>query len=171
MESVKTYEHFPVSKVFVAVLVTLSIYALGAAVLSGFGALATALYLLYCIGAEVHVMKKSCIDCYYYGRQCAFGRGRLAALLFRQGDTGRFAAKCISGKDLLPDLFVVLIPLAGGLVLLFKNFSWTTALMLAALLALSTSGNYLVRSRIACKYCRQRELGCPAERFFGKKPA
>jgi hypothetical protein len=27
------------------------------------------------------------------------------------------------------------------------------------------------RSRIACKYCKQRELGCPAEQFFGNQRA
>lgn len=154
-----------------AVLVNVSIYALGVAILSGFGNSMAALYLLYCLGVEIHVIKMSCVDCYYYGKWCAFGRGKVAPLLFKQGDPKRFASKCVSWKDFLPDMVVLLIPLVGGIALLIRGFSWGTALMLAALLAFSFGGNYIVRSRIACKCCKQRELGCPAEQFFGKQRA
>jgi hypothetical protein len=27
-------------------------------------------------------------------------------------------------------------------------------------------GNAVVRSQLACRYCRQREIGCPAQRLF-----
>lgn len=171
METVKSYENFPFSMVLFAVLVNVSIYALGVVILSGFGNIMAALYLLYCLGMEIHVMKMSCVDCYYYGKWCALGRGKAAPLLFKQGDPKRFTSKCVSWKELLPDMLVSLIPLVGGVALLIRGFSWSLTLMLAALLALSFGGNYLVRSRIACKYCKQRELGCPAERFFGKQRA
>lgn len=171
MESVKPYEHFPFSMVLFAVLVNVSIYALGVAILSGFGSVMAALYLLYCLGNEVHVMKMSCVDCWYYGKWCALGRGKAAPLLFKRGDPKRFTSKCISWKELLPDMLVLLIPLVGGIALLVRGFSWSTAMMLAVLPALSFGGNYLVRGRIACKYCKQREIGCPAERFFGKQQA
>jgi hypothetical protein len=39
------------------------------------------------------------------------------------------------------------------------------------LAALSLGGNSFVRTRIVCKYCRQREIGCPAEKFFGGRQA
>jgi hypothetical protein len=169
MEPIKAYDDYPRRLVGISVFVSVSIYALGAVILSGFGNIMSALYLLYCLGNEVHVMKMSCVDCYYYGKWCAFGKGKVAAFLFRQGTPGRFAAKSISWKELLPDMLVVMIPLVGGVVLLIRDFSWNTALMLAVLLALSFGGNYVVRSQVACKYCRQRELGCPAEQFFGKR--
>ena len=171
MEPVKTYEDFPFPMVLFAVLVTLSIYGLGVAILSGFGKSMAALYLLYCLGVEIHVMKMSCVDCAYYGKSCAFGRGKVAPFLFRQGDPKRFASKCISWKEFLPDMLLLLIPLVGGMILLIPGFSWSLAMMLVALVALSFGGNYLVRSKIACKYCKQRELGCPAEQFFGKQRA
>lgn len=169
MESLKPYEDFPFSKVLFAVLVNASIYALGVVILSGFGNSMAALYLLYCCGIEIHVMKTSCVDCYYYGKWCAFGRGKVAPILFQQGDPMRFTSKCISWIELLPDMLVLLIPLIGGIALLIHGFSWIMAMMLAALSVLSFGGNYIVRSRIACKYCKQRELGCPAEQFFGKQ--
>lgn len=169
MELIKTYENFPPSMVLFAILVNVSIYAVGAVILSGFGNLMAALYLLFCMGNEIHVMKMSCVDCYYYGKWCAFGKGKLAAHLFKQGHPDRFIAKSISWKELLPDMLVVMIPAIGGIALLTQHFVWGTALLLAVLLALSLGGNYAVRSQIACKYCKQRELGCPAERFFGKQ--
>lgn len=171
MDSVKPYENFPFSMALLALLVNVSIYALGVAILSGLGISMAALYLLYCIGMEIHVMKMSCVDCYYYGKWCAFGRGKAAPLFFKQGDPTRFTSKCISWKELLPDMLVVLFPLVGGSALLIQSFSWSMAMMVVALLALSFGGNYFVRSRIACAYCKQRELGCPAEQFFGKQQA
>jgi hypothetical protein len=171
VESVKPYENFLFSMVLFAVLVNVSIYALGVAILSGFGNIMAAFYLLYCFGNEIHVMKMSCVDCYYYGKWCALGRGKVAPLLFKQGDPKRFTSKCISWKELLPDMLVLMIPLVGGIALLVQGFSWSMATMLAALLALSFGGNFIVRSRLACKYCKQRELGCPAEHFFSKQRA
>jgi hypothetical protein len=171
MEPVRPHENFPVSMILFAVLVTVSIYALGVVILSGFGKSMAALYLLYCLGVEIHVMSMSCVDCCYYGKWCALGRSKVAPFLFRQGDPKRFASKCMSWKELLPDMLVLLIPLVGGVAILIQGFSWSLAMMLAAFLALSFGGNYLVRSKIACKYCRQRELGCPAERFFGRQRA
>ena len=171
MEALKPYENFPFSMVLFAVLVTVSIYALGVVILSGFGTIIVALYLLYCLGNEIHVMKMSCVDCYYYGKWCALGRGKAAPLFFKQGDPKRFTSKCVSWKELLPDILVLLIPLVGGIALLIRGFSWSTTMMLVALVALSFGGNSIVRSRIACKYCKQRELGCPAEQFFSKQRA
>jgi hypothetical protein len=171
MEPVKAYEDFPFPMVLFAILVTVSIYALGVAILSGFGISMAVLYLLYCLGVEIHVMKMSCVDCCYYGKWCAFGRSKVAPFLFRQGDPKTFASKCMSWKELLPDMLLLLIPLVGGIALLILGFSWSLAMMIAALLALSFGGNYVVRSKIACKYCKQRELGCPAEQFFGKQRA
>jgi hypothetical protein len=169
VESVKPYENFPFSMILIAVLVNVSVYVLGVVILSGYGNIMAAIYLLYCLGVEIHVMKMSCADCYYYGKWCAFGRGKVAPLLFKQRDPKRFTSRCISWKELLPDMLVLLVPLVGGIALLIQGFSWGMAMMLVALLALSLGGNYIVRSRIACKYCKQSELGCPAEQFFGRQ--
>jgi hypothetical protein len=60
----------------------------------------------------------------------------------------------------------------GGTALLIRVFfSWEIVIALAILLTLSFGGNYLIRSRAACARCKQRELGCPAEQFFGKRTA
>ncbi len=168
METIRTFENFPIRLIAVAVLVNVSIYAAGAFILAGFGSVMTALYIIYCLGNEVHIMKMSCVDCYYYGKWCALGRGKIAPLFFKRGDPQRFNKKSISWKELVPDILVSAFPLVGGIVLLMKDFSWQTVVALALLMALTFWGNYLVRSRIACTFCRQREIGCPAEQFFNK---
>ncbi len=169
MKEIKAYENFPVRLAGISILVAVSIYTLGTYILSGYGPLAAAFYAACCLGNEIHVMRMSCVDCYYYGKRCAFGRGIVARYLFKRGDPGRFTAKSISWKELLPDMLVLVIPLLGGIALLVQKFSWSTAMALAVLLGLSSGGNYIIRTKIACKYCKQRELGCPAEQFFGKK--
>ena len=166
MESIKPYENYPFPMVLIAFLVTISIYALGFFIVSGLGYAAAIIFLLFCSGLEISIMKKSCVDCFYYGRSCALGRGKVAPFFFKRGDASRFAARCISWKDLLPDMLVLLIPLVAGTALLIRDFTWSRVMMLAGLLALSFGGNYFIRSSIACKYCKQREIGCPAEKLF-----
>lgn len=171
METIRSYENFPIRLIVAAVLVNVSIYAIGAFILAGFGSIMMAIYLLFCLGNEVHVMTASCVYCYYYDKWCAFGKGKAAALLFKQGDPQRFLTKTISLKELTSDMLVLLFPLVGGIALLIRDFSWRTVISIALLLAFSLGGNYLIRSRVACASCKQRELGCPAEQFFSKKTA
>jgi hypothetical protein len=63
---------------------------------------------------------------------------------------------------------VSLIPLGVGITMLIRSFSWLLLLPMVTLGFLGSAGTGLVRGQIACKYCRQRELGCPAEQLFSK---
>jgi hypothetical protein len=38
--------------------------------------------------------------------------------------------------------------------------------LVVALIFLGFAGNAYVRSRLACRYCTQREIGCPAQKLF-----
>jgi hypothetical protein len=49
-----------------------------------------------------------------------------------------------------------------------RDFTWLVVVMLAILVVLSLGGNAVVRGSFACKYCKQRQIGCPAEKLFGK---
>ncbi len=163
-----TYERFPLWIVVLSNLVTASIYAIGAYILAGFGVIASALFLLYCLSLELRVLKRSCVNCYYYGRICGFGKGRVCALLFRKGDPKKFAEDEISWKDMLPDMMVLAFPLIGAALLLIRGFTWQLVLLLAVYLALNLAGNAVIRGSFTCKFCRQRKLGCPAEKLFSK---
>jgi len=123
MEPTKTYEKFPVWIVLLSNPVAISIYAVGAYILAGFGIIFAVLYLLYCLWIELKVLRGSCVDCYYYGKVCGFGRGKLCSILFKKGDPQRFVEKEISWSSILPDFMVFIFPVIGGIILLVKGFS------------------------------------------------
>ncbi|WP_431062039.1 hypothetical protein [Methanobacterium sp.] len=150
-------------------IVSLSIYIIGAYILSGLGLVYAISYLLYCIFLEIRLLKNGCVNCYYYGKICGFGKGRLSALFFKKGDSSKFSQKKLSWKDMIPDMLVFIFPLIGGIILLIYTFSWIILFLIAALLILSFTGNALVRGFLTCGNCKQRELGCPAEDLFNKK--
>ncbi len=162
----KVYECFPIWIVILSNLVGVSIYLIGAYILAGFSLWMSALYLLYCLGLELRLLQGHCVNCYYYGKMCGFGKGKLCSWLFKKGDPRKFAETDISWANMLPDLMVLLWPVLGGIILLVQSFTWLLIGMLVLLVALSLSGNAIIRGSFACKYCRQRELGCPAAKLF-----
>jgi len=162
------YEKFPGRIVLLSNLLAVSIYGIGAFLMAGLGVWSLAAYVVYCCWIEVRLLRHSCVNCCYYGKTCAFGKGRLCALLFRQGDPQRFAQSQISWSDLLPDFAVSLLPAIAAIVQLVMDFRWVPLALLAVLLVLTFWGNAVVRGSFACRYCRQRQIGCPAERLFSK---
>jgi hypothetical protein len=167
-QNTKCFENYPLSIVLVSNLLNILIYAIGFYIILGFGLVYSVIYLLYCMFLEFRVLRKSCVNCYYYGKYCSFGRGKLAGLLFKKGSK-KFDEDKISWKNLIPDFLVSLIPIIAGIVLLIIDFSWLILVLIILLIILMSFGNGFVRGQLACKYCKQRELGCPAEKLFSKK--
>lgn len=164
-----SYENMPLWIVLITNLLTLSIYAIGIYIVSRFGMLYVVLYLLYIIWIEIRLLRESCVDCYYYDKICAFGKGKLCSSLFKKGNPKRFVEKDIKMIDFVPDFLVSIIPIAFGIILLVTDFSWTILALLVILFILSFGGNAFVRGSLACKYCKQREIGCPALKVFSKQ--
>lgn len=167
MGQAKVFERYPIWIVVLSNFVGVLIYLVGASILAGFGLWMSGLYLLYCFGLELRLLKGHCVHCYYYGKVCGFGKGKLCAWLFKPGDPRKFTETEISWANMLPDLLVLFWPVLGGIILLVLNYSWLLAGLLLLLLVLSTSGNAIIRGSFACKTCKQKELGCPAARLFG----
>jgi len=117
MESKECYEDYPFWIVISANLVAVSVYTIGALVIYQVGVIWLVLYLLYVLFLEVKLLRASCIHCYYYGRCCAFGKGKLSSLLFKKGDSNKFSQKQVTWKDMIPDLMVSIIPIIVGIVL------------------------------------------------------
>ncbi|MBN2121972.1 hypothetical protein JW721_02855 [Candidatus Micrarchaeota archaeon] len=163
------FEQYPAWIILASNLVSLGIYAIGAYILYQIGTAWMALYLLCALILEIRLLKKSCTNCYYYGKPCAFGKGRLASLLFKKGKPEKFSNAPASWAEILPDLMVSLIPLLAGIALLIAKFDFLLLLLVLLLFALSSAGNGFIRGSLACRHCRQRELGCPAEKLFNKK--
>ncbi len=169
MEETRTYESFPLWIPLLSNLLAVAIYAIGAYILAGFGIALAILYLVYCLGIEILVLRRSCVDCYYYGKVCGLGKGRSCSLFFKRGDPQRFAEREVSWASILPDLMVSIFPMVGGIILLVRDFSWLLMVLLVVLVILSSAGNAVIRGSFACKYCIQREIGCPAEKAFRRE--
>ena len=165
------YENYPGWMVLRANLVSLSIYMLGIYLLGRVGIIYAGLYLLYCLWVELKLFQGSCANCYYYGKWCSLGRGKLCALWFPKGNPQKFIDRKVIWRDVVPDFLVFIFPLIGGVINLFQDFSWIVVGALVALGALSFEGNALVRGMLACKHCKQRDLGCPAAQLFNQSKA
>ena len=169
MIKTKSYENFPLWIPFIAILVSFISYSIGAVILSGFGIIFSILYLFYCLGAELLVIIRSCKDCWYYGKICGLGKGKIAPLFVKKGDTKKFAERDISLVHMIPDFLVVIFPLIGGIILLILDFSISILIMMIVLIILFFGGTSFIRGSFACKYCKQKEIGCPADKIFNKK--
>ena len=168
MKKEKTFENYPFWIVVISNLIQFLIYAIGIYVLQKIGLIWMLLYVFYIIFLEIRLMKISCVNCYYWGKVCFFGRGKICSLFFKKGEAKKFTSKKIGFCDLLPDLATFLIPMFAGIVLLVINFDLLLLLAVIALFFLGTVATGLLRNFLACKHCKQRILGCPAEKFFNK---
>lgn len=165
----KYYENYPCWIILISNFVSIIIYIIGAYIIYQLGVIWLVLYLIYIFGLEIRLMKKSCVNCYYYGKYCAFGKGKLSSLFFKKGNANKFIKCKITWKDVIPDFLVSIIPLIVGIILLVLNFNWLILSLIITLVILNSAGNSFVRGSLACKFCKQRKLGCPAEKLFNKK--
>ena len=160
------FEKYPLRIVFFSNLLSFLIYALGIMIIQRIGWIYAGLYIAYLIILEIRLLKFHCPNCYYYGKVCAFGKGIISSLFFKKGDPVRFSCKKFTYKDLIPDILVFIIPAISAIVLLILKFDWFILSSLVILVFLNFSGNAYVRGQLACKNCKQKELGCPATDFF-----
>jgi len=161
-------ENYPLWMVLIANLLSFLIYGTGAYILLQSGIIWAIAYVIFIIIFEFRLISGHCTDCYYYGKTCAFGKGRLSALLFNKGSAEKFTAMTITWKDIVPDFLLFIIPVLAGILLLVQGFTWTILILIMVLLLLGFAGNALVRGQLACRYCKQREIGCPATQLFNK---
>jgi hypothetical protein len=169
MQKPGCYENFPARIVVLSNLVSLLIYGIGAYILSMVNLIWAIIYLLFIVLIEFRLLGRHCVDCYYYGKTCAFGKGYLSSRIFSRGRPEQFNQKKMKMTDILPDFLMFIVPVLAGLVLLVQEFSWTLFSLVIALVLLGFLGNAIVRGRLACRHCKQREIGCPAEQMFNKE--
>jgi hypothetical protein len=164
----ESFENYPCRTLIISNLISIGIYLIGAFILYQLGLGWLLIYLLYVLWLELRLLKTSCTGCYYYGKYCAWGKGKISSLFFKKGTSKKFIDGKITWKDIIPDFLVTLIPLIVGIALLIIKFDWLMLIILVVLVLLTTAGNGFVRGTLACKFCKQREIGCPAEQMFNK---
>ena len=169
METIKTYENYPVWILILSDFVSLAIYVSGFIIMSQIGWIVSILYLFYIFALEYRVISRHCTECYYWGKICGFGRSRISSLFFKQRDNSKFCQNTITWKYMIPDFLVSLIPFVTGIVLMIIKFDYLLLIAVVTLLIMTTAGNGFIRGKLTCKFCKQRELGCPADRLFNKE--
>jgi hypothetical protein len=165
----KTYDNFPLHIVILSNSVSLLIYLSGIIITYSLSWIAAILYLFFILALEYRLLSKHCINCYYWGKICGFGKGRLSSMLFKRGNPSKFCENSLTWKDMIPDLLVFLIPLLISIVIMIMKFNLLLLFVTIILIALITFGNGFIRDNLTCKFCKQREIGCPAEQLFSKK--
>jgi hypothetical protein len=168
METSKTFENYPLWIVTLSNLVSAGIYLTGFIIIYRLGIIYSLIYMGYILTLEFILISRHCTECYYWGKTCGFGKGRISSLLFKKGETSKFCNHSFSWKDMIPDLLVSLIPLVIGIVILIIKFDFFLLFVMLVLISLTTYGNQYIRGSLTCKFCKQRESGCPAEMLFNK---
>jgi hypothetical protein len=169
METIKKFENYPIGIVVFSNLVSFTIYGLGLLIIFRLGLDFAVLFLLYISFLEYRLLRNHCTKCFYWGKTCGFGKGRLSSWFFKKGDISKFCIKDMTWKDMIPDILVSLIPLVTGIILLILKFDFILLSALLTLLLLTTIGNGFIRGTLTCRYCKQKELGCPADMLFNKE--
>ncbi len=107
----------------------------------------------------VVLRKLVCINCYYYGKWCGTGWGKLAALLFKEGDMEKFSTS--SGVKLAPGVYglLSLIPIVLVVVAIIMEFTVPKIIVLAVLLLVSVYSGFISRKK-GCVNCKMK-LACP----------
>ena len=153
-------EEFPKSGIIFGNLLMLLWIALGTAACWFLYPLAGRIYLVVAVSLVFLVLRwLVCTNCYYYGKWCPIGWGKLAALLFKQGSIEKFSKS--PGVKLAPVVYglLSLVPLIFIIVALVKEFTAPKIIVLVLLLAVSyysAVGN----RRKSCSNCKMRTI-CP----------
>lgn len=166
----KKFENYPRWIISITIILQLAIYVIGGAIIYQFGLVWLIVYLIYVAYLEITFYPKSCVYCYYYGKWCAFGKGKMAAWLgFKQKDNKKFCERQATYIGMIPEMLVVIVPVFLGIVLLLQRFEWGVLALIIIDLILVSWGNGFVRSKLACAHCKQGEICCPAREMFEKK--
>lgn len=156
------YKEFPLSTVLYNGVTIGGAMVIGVAIVAQFGLGVVAGYLALLALAMVGVLATACTRCGYYGHRCALGVGKLVPLLFKEGQADEFARTMpqLLSTGLLLVLLLVL-PVAGGVTLLVRQFTPWRLVQLVALVGLLLAG-LAPHPRLVCRHCHQRESGaCP----------
>ncbi len=164
----KIYDAYPRRIILISNLNTTIIYAIGASIIFQIGNGRGIAYIIFVIYMEFRLLQKSCRNCWYYEKYCAFGKGKLSALIYPKGKPEKFLNRKITRKNMLPDLLISFIPIITGIMLLMQTFNRWILVGVIIILALTSQGNSCIRNKLACNHCKQGELGCPAKKLFEK---
>jgi len=167
----KTFESYPAWMILVYYLFSFSVYLAGMYLTFLVWPLFSLAFFVYIFYLEIKVLREGCVRCYYYGKRCVCGKGKVAKMFFKKDEKRKFYEREIKMKDMIPSFLPMLITLVAGIYLVILGLPSINFLVIGIAvwpLIVTFLGNPIVYGKIACPHCKQRELGCPACDFFMK---
>lgn len=158
-------EKYPVSTVLIENLFMFLWIAVGTFLCWIFAPLVAWIYLAFGLTMVLCVMRiLVCKNCYYHGKLCHIGWGKLSALYCRQGELNKFG--CGIGGSIIPIFYgsMALLPLILGVISIIKAFSLINTGMAIIFLFIVAVSSVTLRKK-SCAICKMKNMcpGCAAK--------
>ena len=166
-----TFENYPAWMIFVYYLVSFSVYLSGLYLTYLILPLFALAFFIYIMFLEFQLLREGCVKCYYYGKRCVCGKGKIAKMFFKKSEK-KFNEKEMTMKQFIPSMLPMIISLIAGAYLTYQSwpdFSYIVIGLAVLPLIITFFGNPILYGKVACPHCKQGEMGCPACDFFMKK--
>ena len=153
-------ERFPLSRIILGNALILLWIGLGTIACWFISYLFAAVYLAAAILMLFFVLRKLiCTNCYYYGKRCVIGWGKLSALFFRPGSIERFGTSVGTKAAPLTYALLTLTPLVSSAVGLMQEVTVPRGAVLVLFLTVSLYTATINRKQ-ACRSCKMKFI-CP----------
>jgi len=157
MEKGKSFPRnaYPWALIILRWIISGSIFVLGFYVFNKLNQMAGIIYSIYAVfGVLVILPLSRCRNCYWYGKRCQIGWGKIAAFLFQQGREEDFRLS-LHFTLLLTPIWILPSLLALLKLLTQRNLHWLIIFGLSLLLPLLKRWT---RKGLACRRCPHRKL-------------
>jgi len=152
----KGLDEYPISTVFVENLFMFLWITVGAFLcwivvpVVGWVYLAVGLLMILCV---MRILV--CKNCYYYGKRCHTGWGKLSAIYCQQGELSHF------GGAIVPIFYgsMALFPLVLGIISIVKVFTLIKVCMVIIFLFIIVMSSFTLRKK-SCTICKMKNM-CP----------
>jgi hypothetical protein len=162
----EAYESYPAGTVIFYNLILIINYAIGVYILSQLWTWLGLLFVFYAIFLESMVYREGFSCCYYYGKRCFSGRGKLAPKFVKRDDPKKFCEKEVTVKSLIPNILALVFPVLGGAIILYLSFSWLILGLMIIPILIWFCGNPLIYGNLACPHCKQGRIPRPFSSIF-----
>ncbi|MBN1815677.1 MAG: hypothetical protein JXA14_27835 [Anaerolineae bacterium] len=164
----KSYDKFPLSTVVYNAVTLGGALIVGASIVAQFGSGWLTGYLLLLLFTMGGVLASVCARCGYYGRRCGLGLGKVATLVAKKGQEDEYLRTPFQLLVALLLVLLMVLPVAGGVILLVNGSSAWRWIQLATVVGLLLAG-IVPHPQLVCGHCRQGECGaCPVGKRFWK---
>ena len=154
-------ENYPVPIIIIHWIILLLAFGLGIYILLEVHQILAIIYVVYSVVALTFILPLSrCVSCFYYGKLCSTGWGKIAAYLFKKGDESKY----VEHYNYAIFLHLLwLVPLLVALLqLVRKRDVFALSIFVTYLFILFVEK--IILKKLGCKRCHLREF-CPALPF------